>query len=402
VKDILVLCIDRDDDLGQKAKVNGPVIGEEKNISAAEKLALADPEDSDVNTIYKAVKVMRDLEKESKGVEVVTLTGDTKRGSKADLRVSQQLEAVLAKFEPKGVVFVSDGADDEQLLPVIQSRVGIISVERVVVKQAPQLEKGYYVITNALKDPYFARIFFGLPGLILILYLFFGLNTVVALIGIYLIIKGFGMEEGLLEGIKGYVGTISSTERASFPLYLSSLFFVMIGAWAGYDNTIRITNQFGSILPYQVAGFINGSIQSFLTSAILFSVARIFDAFFQKKPYKIKKYLSYILSANVIWWIGDSAALFAMGQMSLQGVITAIVGGFLVSLIGLAVIRAAYEKFFVVERILPGLEVMKGSRMVGAIDKVFKSEKYFVIKGKEKERVDFSDVLFVKNGVFLK
>jgi putative membrane protein len=342
------------------------------------------------------------MEKDGKKCEIVTLTGDPKRGVKADAKISEQLNEVIEKFSPSGVVFVSDGADDEEVLPIIQSRVGIISTDRVVVKQAPQLEKSYYIITNALKDPYIARIIFGLPGFIFVLYLMFGMNTVIGMLGVYLIIKGFGMEESLLEGIKGYYMTISSTERASFPIYLASFFFGVIGAWAGYDNIIRVTGQLGNLLPYQVAGFITGSIQSFLTSGELFFAARIFDSFFQKKPYRTKKYLSYMLSAVVIWWIADSASMFAMGQANLQAVITAMVGGFIVSLIGLAIIRAAYEKFFIVERVKAGLEVKRNDRLLGSIDKVYKTDGYFLLKGKKKEKLYFDDVLFVKNDVFLK
>ena len=52
---ILVLCIDRDNDLFEKAKVSGPLIGREKNIKGAIALSLADPEDPDSNAIYYAV-----------------------------------------------------------------------------------------------------------------------------------------------------------------------------------------------------------------------------------------------------------------------------------------------------------------------------------------------------------
>ena len=53
---LLVICVDRDNDLGKKAGVKGPVIGREKNLEAASKLALADPTESDANSIFAAVK----------------------------------------------------------------------------------------------------------------------------------------------------------------------------------------------------------------------------------------------------------------------------------------------------------------------------------------------------------
>jgi putative membrane protein len=53
----LVLCVDRDDDLGVKAGIETPVIGREKNINAAVSLALRDPEEPDANAIFEAVRI---------------------------------------------------------------------------------------------------------------------------------------------------------------------------------------------------------------------------------------------------------------------------------------------------------------------------------------------------------
>jgi Predicted membrane protein len=46
----LVICIDRDNDLGEKAKLETPIVGREANVQAAVALGIADPEDSDTNT----------------------------------------------------------------------------------------------------------------------------------------------------------------------------------------------------------------------------------------------------------------------------------------------------------------------------------------------------------------
>jgi putative membrane protein len=47
----LVLCVDRDDDLGEKAKVTSPVVGRKSNLKALIALGIEDPEDSDANVI---------------------------------------------------------------------------------------------------------------------------------------------------------------------------------------------------------------------------------------------------------------------------------------------------------------------------------------------------------------
>ena len=47
----LVLTIDRDNDLGVKAGIRGPIIGRKATLTAALKLGIADPEESDTNAI---------------------------------------------------------------------------------------------------------------------------------------------------------------------------------------------------------------------------------------------------------------------------------------------------------------------------------------------------------------
>ena len=47
---LLVIAIDRDNDLGRKTGIRSPVLGRESNVKAAIELGLADPEESDTNT----------------------------------------------------------------------------------------------------------------------------------------------------------------------------------------------------------------------------------------------------------------------------------------------------------------------------------------------------------------
>ena len=44
---LLVICIDRDDDIGKKAGIVSPVVGRNACLDAAQRLALEDPEDDD-------------------------------------------------------------------------------------------------------------------------------------------------------------------------------------------------------------------------------------------------------------------------------------------------------------------------------------------------------------------
>lgn len=148
----LVLVVDRDDDFGVKAGVQTPAVGPDAVLDAARRLGIADPEDSDVNTVYAAVKIYNELREDGRGAEVALICGDTKIGHRSDMKVADELDAVLEKVSPDRAILVSDGAEDEYVYPMIISRIKVDSVKKVYVKQAPGLEGAFYVLMKILKD----------------------------------------------------------------------------------------------------------------------------------------------------------------------------------------------------------------------------------------------------------
>ena len=79
----LVITIDRDNDLGVKAGIRGPVIGRKATLTAALKLGIADPEESDTNAILGALHHHDRLNERNEGedeIEIAILTGDVRVG----------------------------------------------------------------------------------------------------------------------------------------------------------------------------------------------------------------------------------------------------------------------------------------------------------------------------------
>ncbi|MEM5872009.1 MAG: DUF373 family protein, partial [Candidatus Aenigmatarchaeota archaeon] len=192
---LIVLCVDRDNDIGYKTGIEGPIIGKEKALEVATKLSLKDPEESDSNAIFGAIKIFEEVS-EKYDAEVVVITGHKNRGIDADKKIAEQLEDVLSKRPSDYVILVTDGMDDEYVVPIIQSRIPILSIRRIIVKQAEQLESGYYAIKDFLKEtlenPKFARLFFGLPAIVLLLYAILGetgWRIILLVVGVYLFIK---------------------------------------------------------------------------------------------------------------------------------------------------------------------------------------------------------------------
>jgi putative membrane protein len=172
----LILCVDRDDDLGEKGHVATPVIGRRRSVEAAMALGLADPEDSDTNALFAAVHLYDGELAKLRGqdqIEVACIAGHKAMGTRADRKLVEELDQVIAAVRPDAIILVSDGAEDEQILPLLQSRAKVAHVHRSVVKQAPRLEGAFYVITRLLDDPKQARRFV-LPLGVLVLILALG------------------------------------------------------------------------------------------------------------------------------------------------------------------------------------------------------------------------------------
>ncbi len=237
----LVLCVDRDDDLGTKAKVTSPVVGRGPAIDAAMKLALADPEEADANAIFAAVRKYDELTQAKTPCEVAVVCGEVNRGFEADRRVGRQVASVLSGADYAGVVLVSDGGEDEQVVPIIQSLKPIVSVQRVAVKHSQSVEETYEVLGRYLRmliyDPHYSKYALGVPGLILILAGILtaagrGFEAALAallIIGGAFLVRGFSVDRtvaGLLQrGPTGYIRLFSM---------ISAIIVVISGIDAGY------------------------------------------------------------------------------------------------------------------------------------------------------------------------
>ncbi len=170
---LLVICIDRDNDVGEKAGITTPVIGRDACIEAAQRLALEDPEDADSNSIFAAIKTYEDLISKGYQVEVITVAGVKDRGVQADEKILSETRKVLENFSANGAVIVSDGEDDESVIPVIQNVLPVVSVQRVVMKVSRSVEYSYAVFGKYLKmlayDSKYSKFFLGVPGILLLI-----------------------------------------------------------------------------------------------------------------------------------------------------------------------------------------------------------------------------------------
>ena len=238
----LVVCIDRDDDLGRKAGVVGPIVGRTAVLDAAVRLGTVDPEDSDTNALFAAVNLLDELRGAGEECEVCVLTGSPKVGVLSDRRVADQFDHVLDQVHATSSYLVSDGAEDEYLFPILASRVKVDGVRRVFVRQSASIESTYYTIVRALKDPKLRAktvLPFALVLLILGLaaaenLLLWGVIGLAIVLGVYLIFWTFDIDEAIIDSIRS-ASTDIRQGSVAFGFGLFAFALVGVGFLQGYN-----------------------------------------------------------------------------------------------------------------------------------------------------------------------
>jgi putative membrane protein len=248
----LVVCIDRDDDLGRKAGVAGPIVGRAAVIDAATRLGIADPEDSDTNAMFAAVRILDEIAKLGEEGEVCVLTGSPKVGLLSDTRVAEQFDLVLERVHATSAHLVSDGAEDEHLFPILASRLRIDGVHKVYIRQNASIESTYYTIVRAMKDPKLrAKTILPVALVLLVLgiaaaggVLVWGVVGIAILLGIYLIFWTFDIDEAIIDSVRSASRDVR-TGSVAFGFGLFSVLLVGVGFLAGYNA--YTTNPHGAL-----------------------------------------------------------------------------------------------------------------------------------------------------------
>jgi putative membrane protein len=239
-KRILILCVDRDGDLETKAAIKTPLLGRTANIDGAVALALKDPEEPDANAMFEAVRLYDRLNEERQPeeiFEVATISGTDLGGVNADRKLVSELKNLQETFNPSEVIMVSDGFSDEAVLPLVESRVPVSSVRRIVIKHSESIEETAAVFTKYARllvdNPRYARIALGLPGVLVLIFgilwvidssgiytgaiSFYGIALIIVLGG-FLLLKGFQVDKTT----KDFYKWAKNYEPPSLPIQISN------------------------------------------------------------------------------------------------------------------------------------------------------------------------------------
>ncbi|MBT4065778.1 MAG: DUF373 family protein [Euryarchaeota archaeon] len=285
----LVLTVDRDNDLGMKTAIRGPVVGRKPVLTAALRLGIADPEESDTNAILGALHQHDNLvesNSETDEVEIAILTGDEKVGVRSDRAIAAQLEEIVTEFQPDQAILVTDGAEDESVLPIIQSQVRIDHVQKIIVKQSKGIEGTYYYIVKALEDPKWrAKMLVPLGAIMAI----FGLGVMLPdtlggvvigslplILGLFILSKGLGIEATVSRVAQEMRENADAAMFTSL-LWTTTVFSAIFAVATGYDKYLELeaTTNYSVVWIAVVHSALAWIVIAFLTSTAGFMLLRL-------------------------------------------------------------------------------------------------------------------------------
>ena len=281
----LVVCVDRSNAVGQTTGRSTPVVGADAVEALVTEVGVADPEDASVNCILEALRVARDLETEGDDSVVAVVSGAADAAVGADRSIARDVDAVIEDCDPDAAVVVVDSPRDERLVPIVESRVRVDSVDRVVVRQDRDIESTYYRLKQFLADEELRQTVLVPLGVALVVFpvLSFltrtavAVATITAVTGLFLLYKGFGVDAAAVD-LAAQARDAVYSGRVSLVTYAVAGGLTLVGTFAGATSVSgldRVTLD-GSLL-LQVMAFAHGSVPWVAVAALTASLGRLLD-----------------------------------------------------------------------------------------------------------------------------
>ncbi|MCW4003320.1 MAG: DUF373 family protein [Candidatus Bathyarchaeota archaeon] len=334
-KRILILCVDRDGDLEMKAGIKTPLLGRTANLDSAVSLALKDPEEPDANAMFEAVRLYDRLQNEKtldEIFEVATISGSELGGVSADRKLVSELNNLLESFNANEVILVSDGYSDEAVLPLVESRVPVSSVRRIVIKHSESIEETAAVFTKYIRllidNPKYARVALGLPGLLVFIFgVLWGINyfipgailwygiAIVIIVGGFLLLKGFGVDKAtkdFYKWAKEYSPPPLPVQISNYTI-IAGILCVAVSVYLGIASVNGSVvfpsdpNAWLGIAPAIVSYFLRGVQTLLIIGLVIVLLGRSIRLYIERDS-KLLRNIALIITVGWCWWIIEGTA----------------------------------------------------------------------------------------------
>ena len=279
----LVVCIDRDSPVADEC----PVVGSDAVERLIVETGILDPEDSRINCLLEGLRVSDDLEADGDDT-VLAVVGGGGDAVGADRGIAGQIEDLVSAHEPDSAVVVVDSADDERLVPIIESRVRVDAVDRVVVRQARDIESTYYLLKQFLADEELRKTVLVPVGIAMLAFpilLIVAESTtlaggaIAAAVGVFLIYKGLGIDS-YLSRLPGQIREALYSGQVSLVTYVVAAGLSVVGVFAG----VLEISPVGATSPFILANqFLFEAVPWLTAAALAASLGRLLDELLQRE-----------------------------------------------------------------------------------------------------------------------
>jgi putative membrane protein len=270
----------------------------------------------------------------------------------------------LDSFNASEVILVTDGYTDEAVLPLVQSRVPVSSIRRIVIKHSESIEETAALFSRYLKliweNPRYARVALGIPGLLLFLYAVLSivgvssttyLVAIILILGSVLLIKGFGVDRGaknLYKWTREYSPPPLPVQISNYAI-IGGILCVAISVYLGVANAsanapvLDSTAAWISALPTLAGFFIKGVMDLLIVGIIIGLFGRSMRLYFERDV-RLLRNVALIVSVGWFRWILNYTAdiLFEPGigfnDPIFSNLVFAIVVGILIAIASVLVI----------------------------------------------------------------
>jgi putative membrane protein len=371
---ILILCVDRDSDLETKASIKTPLLGRSPNLDGAVSLALKDPEEPDANAMFEAISVYDELMRDKKPeevFEVATICGSQLGGVGADRKLVAELNKVLEHFNADEVILVTDGYTDEAVLPLVESRVPVSSVRRIVIKHSESIEETAQLFSKYLKmvveNPKYSRIALGIPGVLFMVWVIcyfaqwtsFYYLAILAVLGTVFLVKGFGIDreaKNFYKWVKEYSPPALPVQIANYAT-IAGILCILVSLYSGYSNILKYvtplptdTGGWISSLPAISGRFLQGAIDLIIVGLGTILAGRATRMYFDRD---VRVLRNVALIVSVAWsrmiFIGAAEVLITPASIYISNLAFFIIVGVLIgiaSVLSILIVHRSAKDFF--------------------------------------------------------
>jgi putative membrane protein len=223
---------------------------------------------------------------------------------------------------------VTDGYTDEAVLPLVESRVPVSSVRRIVVKHSESIEETAALFSKYFRllvdNPKYSRIALGLPGLLFfilgVLAIFGWVNyyliAIVIILGGFMLIKGFGVDRGaknLYKWAKEYSPPPLPVQISNYAI-VAGILCIAVSVYLGGNSAVSNvtpppTDLAGwiSALNQVAAFFIKGFMDLMVVGISIVLSGRSVRLYFERDA-RLLRNIALVVSVAWFRWILDATA----------------------------------------------------------------------------------------------